>query len=204
MNKFEKEILNYLGQKNFNKIQSVKVGIAGCGGLGSNCAFNLIRSGLKKIVIVDFDIVEQKNLNRQFYFQNQVGKKKVVALKENLLKINPDLRITALAEKIEKENVLNVFEECDIVIEAFDKAEYKTLIAEIILSTPKLLVSASGLAGFGNSDRIKTNKLKENFILIGDLESEVTDKTPPLSPRVNIAAAKQVDSILEYIFSRNN
>ena len=65
----------------------MRIGIAGAGGLGSNVAVNLVRTGVKKLKIVDFDVVDESNLNRQFYFMDQVGRPKVEALRENLLRI---------------------------------------------------------------------------------------------------------------------
>jgi len=202
MNDFEKALVKYIGEDNFNKIQSVSVGIAGAGGLGSNCAFNLIRSGFENLVIADFDVVDFSNLDRQFYFYNQIGKPKVEVLKQNLLSINPDANIKIYNGKLEKDNVNKVFWGCDIIVEAFDKASYKAMIAEEFIATDKFLVSASGLAGWGNSDAIKTNKIKDNFYIIGDLISEVDANLPPISPRVNIAAAKQADVILEYVLNK--
>jgi len=202
MNQFEEKIVNYFGQEKFHKIQSATVGVAGLGGLGSNSAHNLVRCGLKNLVIVDFDKVEGSNLNRQFYFLNQVGKLKIEALKENLLKINPGLQITSHCEKLEKDNIIDIFENCSVVIEAFDKAEYKSLIVQTLLPTDKFIISASGLAGCGNSDEIKTHKIKDNLVIVGDLKSEASPDLPPLSPRVTIAAAKQADVVLEYILNK--
>jgi len=187
-----------LGEENLKKIQKLKVGIAGAGGLGSNCAFNLVRSGFKKLKIVDFDVVEPSNLNRQFYFLDQLNTSKVNALRSNLLRINPDLEIEALNIKLEKENIEQVFEECDIVVEAFDKAAYKALIAESFFSSGKLVVCASGLAGWGKSDDIVVKKIHEKFYMVGDFVSEVNEDLPPISPRVNIAAAKQANIVLSY------
>ncbi|MGB4572405.1 MAG: ThiF family adenylyltransferase, partial [Rectinemataceae bacterium] len=53
-----------------------RVGIAGAGGLGSNCAAALVRSGIGALVVVDFDVVSEANLDRQFYFHDQVGRPK--------------------------------------------------------------------------------------------------------------------------------
>ncbi|MBP5226911.1 MAG: ThiF family adenylyltransferase, partial [Kiritimatiellae bacterium] len=61
-------------------LDRARVGIAGAGGLGSNCAMHLVRAGLTRLVIADFDIVNESNLNRQFYFRDQLGQKKVTAL----------------------------------------------------------------------------------------------------------------------------
>ena len=184
------------------KIESVVIGIAGCGGLGSNCANSLVRSGFKNLVLVDFDKVEPSNLNRQFYFQDQIGRNKVDCLKENLLRINPQAKITTYCQKIEKDNILDIFKQCSIVVEAFDKAEYKSLLVETLLPHKKLIVSASGLAGYGNSDDIKIHRIKDNLAIIGDRKSEASPSLPPLAPRVNIAAAKQADVILEHILKK--
>jgi sulfur carrier protein ThiS adenylyltransferase len=199
MNSFEQGLINYITAEKLKKIQSVKIGIAGAGGLGSNCAFNLVRSGFKNFMIVDFDLIEPSNLDRQFYFYDQIGKPKVEALGQNLKLINPDINITALVEKLDEKNIKNVFLDCDIVVEAFDRAECKKMMVEEYINSNKFLISASGLAGWGNSDAIKIHKIKEKFYIVGDLETGVSEDKPPISPRVNIAAAKQADVILTYV-----
>ena len=198
MNNFEQKLLEVFGKEKFKKIQSVKVGIAGAGGLGSNCAFNLVRVGFKHFSIVDFDKIESSNLNRQFYFYDQMGRKKVEVLRENLKRINPDIDLEISSEKVEKNNIKDLFNDCDIVVEAFDTAEYKSIFVEHFLKIKKFVVSASGIAGVGQSDDIKVHRIKDNFFLIGDLKTD-SCSTSPLSPRVNIAAAKQADVILEYV-----
>jgi len=200
MNKFEQELTRYLGEKNLAKVQAVKIGIAGLGGLGSNCAMNLVRSGFKRFKIADFDKIEHSNLNRQFYFGDQIGQMKTEALAFNLKKINPDIEIEMYFGRIEKENVVSLFKECDIVVEAFDKAEYKSMLVEEMLPTGKLIVSASGLAGIGKSDDIRVHRVKDNLIIVGDQVSDARDNSP-MSPRVNIAAAKQADVILEHVIN---
>lgn len=196
MNLFEKALEKVLGRENLARIQKVKVGLAGAGGLGSNCAQFLVRSGFKKFKIVDFDVVEESNLNRQFYFTSQVGRRKVEALRENLLLINPDLEIEALPVRIEKENAEELFRDCLVVVEALDDAGYKKIIAEVFINTGKLLVAASGLAGCGRSDGIKVRRVRDNFYLVGDLVSEMGPGLPALAPGVNVAAAKQADVVL--------
>jgi sulfur carrier protein ThiS adenylyltransferase len=199
MNQFEEGLVNYIGEDNLHKIQSYKVGIGGAGGLGSNCAYNLVRSGFKSFVIVDFDVVEFSNLNRQFYFAHQVGQNKVEALKENLLAINPDLDIEIKTNKITQDNIQDFFKDCDIVIEAFDQIISKRIIVEEYMNSTKLLVSATGLAGWGSSDKIKIKRVKDTFYLVGDFITEVSEDTPPISPKVNIVAAKQADIVLQYV-----
>jgi len=198
---FEKALITYIGENNLKKIQSVTIGIAGAGGLGSNCALNLVRSGFNKFKIIDYDVVEYSNLNRQFFFLHQVGKAKVDAIRENLLAINPNIQILTVRAKIEKDNIKEYFKDCDVIVEAFDNPVYKKMILEAYLYSDKLLVSVSGLAGWGNSDDIKVHKIKDKFYMVGDLESEVRPNVPPMSPRVNIAAAKQADIILSYVLN---
>lgn len=198
MNDFEIGLTRYLKNEQLEKIQQTSVGIAGAGGLGSNCAIMLVRSGFKKITLVDFDEVDLSNLNRQNYFMEQVGESKVFALADILRKINPDLELNIVNDKITKDNIREIFFSCDIIIEALDKPECKILVVEEFAGVKELLVAVSGLAGFGNSDRIKTHKINNQFYIVGDLVSGI-DQLPPLAPGVTIAAAKQVDLVVEYV-----
>ena len=119
-------------------------------------------------------------------------------LKVNLERINPELQIEVFQGRIEKDNILELFADCDVIVEAFDKAEYKSMLVEMMAPTGKMIVLASGLAGIGNSDEIKVHKVRENLVIVGDLLSDVADSFP-ISPRVNVAAAKQADVVLEYV-----
>jgi sulfur carrier protein ThiS adenylyltransferase len=198
MNEFEQALGRYLSAEQLDRIRSVKVGIAGAGGLGSNCAAALVRTGFRRIKIVDFDVVDYSNLNRQFYFLGQAGKSKVEALRENLNLINPSAAIEAVSVKLEADNTAEIFTDCDVVVEAFDQARYKKLVVETYLNSGKFLVAASGLGGWGQSDRINVHRIKDNFYLVGDLSTAVSPDVPPLAPRVLIAAAKQADVVLSY------
>lgn len=203
MNGFESALERVLGRENLAGIQKVKVGLAGAGGLGSNCAQFLVRSGFKRLKIVDFDVVEESNLNRQFYFAGQVGRIKVEALRENLVSINPDLELEILPVRIEKENAEDLFRDCDAVVEALDAPEAKRTLVESMAGTGKLVVAASGLAGWGRSDEIRVRRVGENLYLVGDLVSEAGPGLPAMAPGVNVAAAKQADVVLNYFLGKN-
>ena len=198
MDAFRQDLIKKLGEAKLAKIEKAKIGIAGAGGLGSNCAACLVRVGFKHFTLVDFDRVDPSNLDRQFYFTDQVGMKKVEALRANLLRINPGLELQMFPVKLEPANIPEIFRDCDVVVECLDRAEAKSMLVSGMLSTGKLIVSASGLGGYGSSDDLKVRKLKPNFILIGDLASDI-EKAPALSPRVYIAAAKQADVVLEFV-----
>lgn len=202
METLKEDLIKKLGEDNFKKIQNTKIGLAGAGGLGSNCALNLVRTGFKRFIIVDYDVVSHANLDRQFYFLDQVGKNKVDALKDNLNRINPEIEIKAVIKKIEASNVKELFNDCDIIIECLDIPEYKSMFVSESLKLNKLVIAVSGLGGLGNSDEIRINKINKNLIIVGDLKSDVSQK-PALSPRVNIAGAKQADIVLEYVLTSN-
>ncbi len=189
---------------NFDQIKKIlknkSVGIAGCGGLGSNCAVALARVGLGKLIITDFDIIEESNLNRQYYFYDQIGKKKSSTLKENIERINPDIEIIAFDKKLDRKSVIDIYKNCDVIVEAFDKADMKQMIIETVLSDMpgKPVVSGLGMAGFGESNSIKTEKIGDLYIC-GDKVRETSDNLPPLAPRVGIVANMQANQVLEIL-----
>jgi sulfur carrier protein ThiS adenylyltransferase len=157
-----------------------------------------VRVGFKRFTIADFDVVDASNLDRQFYFEDQVGMKKVEALRANLQRINSRLELQMLLVKLESSNAPEIFRDCDVVVECLDRAEAKSMLVHALFPTGKLIVSASGLGGYGASDHIKIHSLKKNLVVIGDLTSDI-EKAPALSPRVSIAAAKQADIVLEFV-----
>jgi len=195
---FRQDLVEKLGETKLAKIEKAKIGIAGAGGLGSNCAACLVRAGFKRFTIADFDRVEPSNLDRQFYFEDQVGMQKVAALEANLRRINPCLELHMLPVKLEPANIPEIFRDCDVVMECLDRAESKSMLVSQLLPSGKLIVSASGLGGYGASDDVKVRKLKPNLVLIGDLASDV-EKSPALSPRVSRVAAMQADVVLESV-----
>lgn len=198
MDLFRHDLIKKLGENRLEKIEKARIGIAGAGGLGSNCAACLVRVGFRNFTIADFDVVDPSNLDRQFFFEDQVGMKKVEALRTNLLRINPKLELRMLPVRLDPANILEVFRDCDVVIECLDRADAKSMLVGGLLPTAKLIVSASGLGGFGSSDDLRVHRLKPNLILIGDLASDI-EKAPALAPRVSVAAAKQADVVLEFI-----
>jgi sulfur carrier protein ThiS adenylyltransferase len=187
-------------QSKLEKLKGICVGIAGCGGLGSNCAMALARVGVGTLVIADFDIVTLENLNRQYYFRDQVGEKKVLALRENIWKVNPDIDVQVHDVRLGPEEVVNIFKDCAVIVEAFDRADMKLLIIETISERfpDKFIVAASGLAGYGQNNALHTRRLGSLF-LCGDEISEVSADLPPLAPRVGIVAAMQANQVLEII-----
>ncbi|WDD88951.1 sulfur carrier protein ThiS adenylyltransferase ThiF [Fusobacterium nucleatum] len=182
------------------KLKKVKVCILGLGGLGSNVALLLARAGIGYLKLVDFDIVEASNLNRQQYRISHINMKKVEALKSIIKEINPFVEVDILDIKVSKENIHSIVGDIEIVVEAFDRAETKAmLMEELLTNTNKIVVSASGMAGLGSANEIVTKKIKDNFYLVGDNYSDYEEYLGIMSTRVMICAAHQANMVLRLI-----
>lgn len=189
---------------NYKEILRTKcIGIAGCGGLGSNCAVALARVGIGKLVIADFDIIVESNLNRQYFFYDQIGQKKAYALRENINRINPAVIVEAHDVKLKASNIVKLFKDCDVIVEAFDFADQKQMIIEAVLSEMpgKPIVSGVGLAGWGDSNSIKVKQIG-NLYICGDHTSEVSEEMPPLAPRVGIVANMEANVVMEILLNK--
>ncbi len=182
-----------------------RVGIAGAGGLGSNCAVALARSGVGTIVICDFDVVEPANLDRQYYFTSQVGTLKTIALKENIARINPDIVVLAYTEKLSSVNIPVIYRGCDIIVEAFDRDNMKEMIVETVQSEmPGVpLIVGSGVAGWGKSGSIRCRKIDDSLYVCGDESTEVSEEHPLMAPRVGIVANLQADTVIELLMKKS-
>ena len=185
------------------KLKDRVVGIAGCGGLGSNCAVALARVGVGCLVVADFDNVEVSNLNRQFFFADQVGKAKVLALKENINRIDPLIKVETHEIRLTEDNIPGIYKDCDVIVEAFDGAEMKQMIIETVLGKMPghYLVCGSGLAGWGDNDSI-SKTVSGMLYIFGDGSIEVSENYPPLAPRVGIVANMQANQVLEILLGK--
>ena len=182
------------------KLKKAKVCILGLGGLGSNVAVLLVRSGIGYLKLIDFDVVEASNLNRQQYRISHIGIKKTEAIKTIIKEINPFVEVETLDIKVDRENILSVVEDIEIVVEAFDRAETKAMVIEELLTNKnKIVISASGMAGLGSANEVITRKIKENFYLIGDNYSDYEEYSGIMSTRVMLCAAHQANMVLRLI-----
>ena len=184
----------------FEKLKKAKVCILGLGGLGSNVAVLLARSGIGYLKLVDFDIVEASNLNRQQYRISHIGIKKTEAMKSIIREINPFVEVDILNIKVYRENIYSIVGDIEIVVEAFDRAETKAMtLEELLTNKNKIVVSASGMAGLGPANEIVTRKIKDNFYLMGDNYSDYEEYSGIMSTRVMLCAAHQANIVLRLI-----
>ena len=189
------------GKELHRALSSATVAICGLGGLGSNIAIALARAGVGRLILIDFDRVDITNLHRQQYKASQIGLYKTEALAENLKEIAPYISLELHTERITEENAKAILSDADILCEAFDSAEAKAMLTEIVLTEmrDKYLVAASGMAGLYDANRIKTRKVTSKFYLCGDEESDVADGLGLVSSRVMVCAAHQAHTVLRIL-----
>ena len=189
------------GEKLLKKFSVATVAICGLGGLGSNIAISLARAGIGKLILIDFDRVDITNLHRQQYKVNQIGMNKTNALFENLREIAPYIDLEIHTARVTEENAAHLLRDADIICEAFDDAEAKAMLTNLVLETmpDKYLVAASGMAGFGSANTIRTRKVMKRFYLCGDEESDVQSEGSLVSSRVMLCAAHQAHTVLRIL-----
>ena len=201
----EQGLCRYLSPEQLAGLAAARVGLAGAGGLGSNCAMMLARSGIGHFVLVDSDVVEASNLNRQYYFPRHVGQSKVSALSELIRELG-DARVDVHRVWLDAGNIQEILALAPIWVEAMDGAEAKSLFVEEALRAGVFCVSASGLAGWGGlplQRRVLTHQDgSPRLVLVGDFTTAVSETLPPLAPRVIQAAGMQADAVLEHILGK--
>lgn len=183
------------------KIKKSVVGIAGLGGLGSVVAIALARVGVGKLILVDFDVVEPSNLNRQQYFVHQIGMPKVEALEKNIADINPYVKTEIYRERLDRDNVERIFKEAQVVVEAFDQAEEKAMLINVVTEKmpDKYIVAASGVAGHGDNNEIKTTRFSSRIFIAGDQKTAAQPGVGLMAPRVGIVAHHQANTVLRIL-----
>ena len=203
-NEFESGLLKYIDKDFLKFIQSLNIGIAGLGGLGSNILNSMARTGFNKFTICDFDKVEASNLNRQYYNIEDIGLYKSDAIIKNINKINKNIEFTSYNQKLDETNMNKIFDNCHIIFEAFDNPiSKKELFTSFHKEKNKIIIFGSGMAGFNIIDNnIKIKKIKENIYMIGDLETNVSNDTPPLAPKVIAVASTMAAVAFEIIYKQ--
>jgi sulfur carrier protein ThiS adenylyltransferase len=216
MNPFEQGLTRYLKPEQLKAIQAQRIGIAGAGGLGSNVAVALVRTGFKNFEILDRDVVDASNLNRQDYISADIGKPKVELLTARLKAINPDVFIVTNKAEWTRANAGSFFQGFRILVEAFDKAEVKRDFVEWASVNAGVVISGNGMAGLtgtGTPQPLRSahygaatagltggdpTSIKHigNIYIVGDGTTSITDGHPPLAPRVLQCAAKMAEVIL--------
>lgn len=198
---WEKALTERHGNSLQNRLQQSTIAICGLGGLGSNIAINLARMGIGSLILIDFDQVDLSNLHRQQYKVSQIGMPKTEALKQNLLEIAPYANLHTYTCKVDERNYKELLVSADIICEAFDCPESKAMLVNQVLETfpNKYIVSASGMAGIGSANEIRTRQITPHFILCGDETSDINEGIGLVAPRVMLCAAHQALAVVRII-----
>ena len=170
------------------RFSAASVAVCGLGGLGSNLALCLARAGVGWLHLIDFDRVELSNLHRQQYFATQLGQPKTEALRDILAAAAPDVTVTIHTARVTDGNL-------DALPE--DKA---LLVNAVLERFPdKYVVAASGMAGLGPANEIRTRRITSHFYLCGDGTSQLTPGGGLLPSRVMLCAAHQAHAVLRIL-----
>ena len=183
------------------QVRQASVGIMGLGGLGSAVAVALARIGIGRMLLADFDLVEPTNLNRQHYFIDQIGMAKTDALRDTLGRINPHLEIDVIDERLTAASIVKHFAGVDVLVECFDDAVMKANALRVALTDLKGIgyVGASGVAGYGDNNSIRTSHVGARVYLVGDGESAAAPGQGLMAPRVGIAAHQQANQVVRIL-----
>ena len=189
------------GETAQKKFASATIAICGLGGLGSNIAIALARAGVGKLILIDFDRVDITNLHRQQYKAAQIGMNKTDALRDNLLEIAPYIALEIHSVRITEQNAVGILESADIICEAFDDAECKAMLTNLVLEKmpQKYLVAGSGMAGMGSANIIQTRRALKQLYICGDGKSDVKSEGSLVSSRVMLCAAHQAHTVLRIL-----
>ena len=196
INSLRQGLTRYFTPEQLARLRAARVGLAGAGGLGSNTALMLARCGVEDLLLVDDDMVEPSNLNRQQFWPRHLGSPKVEALAELLRELNPDIRVETRRLRLGPADLPEILLSCPIWVEALDAPEAKTMLVERALLDGRMVASASGMGGYGGPPMQK--RRLGRLTLVGDFTTDVL-AAPPLAPRVTQAAALLADAVLEFI-----
>lgn len=190
--------IQLLGEENIKSFESKVILVIGLGGVGGTALEALARSGFKKFILIDCDKVDESNLNRQIlYTKSDVGKYKVDAAKEHLLKINNKFVILTINTKIE-ESTLETLQlgKIDFVIDAIDYIPGKLNIIDYSIKNKIPFVSSLGMGNRLNPEEVCLTKLNktENDPLAKKLRYEVKQRGLDLK-EINVVFSKEIPLI---------
>lgn len=158
-----------------------KIIIIGAGGVGSPILELLVRGGFNNLIIIDFDVVDNSNLQRQIYIQEDISKFKVNALKQRLIAINPQVNVEINVDQITKENISKYCRDSDLIIDATDNFECRFIINEFAKQNDKPWIYSGAIRGEiicalfqgkkSNFDKIISKDAKNEDCSVGVLAS---------------------------------
>lgn len=199
--RFEQELDRRQTPKVRERLREGTVAVAGLGGLGSNIALMLARTGISKLFLADFDRVDPSNLNRQAYTISQIGMKKTEAMSELIRQVNPWIELGFFDGRVTQENAAELFRPYPIICEAFDSPKAKAELVNGVLSQlpDNTVISGSGMAGAYSSNQIKTAKKMKRLYVCGDGTHGISTEESLTAARVSICAGHEANMAIRLI-----
>ena len=150
-----------IGEENIQKLNSSTVAVFGCGGVGSYAVEAMARAGIGNIVLIDGDVVDETNINRQLIADvTTIGRDKVEVEQERILKINPNAKVIAYKEFFNQENSEKLIDEkYDYIVDVIDSVKSKILLIKLAHEKNIKIISAMGMG----------NKLDPTMIEVADI-----------------------------------
>ena len=194
-----------LGKENIRMLQSTKVCIAGLGGVGSHAVEVLARSGVGSFIFIDFDKVNETNINRQIIaLRSTIGKYKTEVMRDRVMDINPTAKIEIFPEFLSKENRMEIIKSSDIVIDAIDSIGPKMGMLKDLCELDIPFISVMGAGNRINAESIKitsiwktqgcplTKRLKKLLRRNGvqkDFQVVFSDELPKMQTEISVHTA---------------
>lgn len=138
-----------IGEKGQKRLQEARIGVAGCGGLGTTVVTNLASAGVGHLTIVDSDIPDESNLNRQFVYRERDTRPKANILAEWARSINPAVTVNPIVGELDETSVETVFNDCDIIVDCLDDYGTRLMLNRYAVRRRKTLVHAGVTAYHG-------------------------------------------------------
>ena len=193
MNKFTR-FEKLIGKDNLNKLKDKSVVILGCGGVGGYVCEALARSGIATLILIDYDIVDETNINRQIIaLESTIGKKKVDLLEKRIKDINKGCKVIKIDKFIDEDNYIDIFNnKIDYFVDACDTVKTKKLVIKECLKRKIKFISSMGTG----------NKLDPSKLEIVDIRKTVNDplarimrkfiKDEKINSKVMVLSSKEV------------
>lgn len=178
-------------------LKSKEVLIIGVGGSGQHVATYLATNGIEHLTIVDFDVVDISNLNRQILLEEKdIGKSKVDIVKERLLSKNRNVMVDAINLRVDEESISELkIEKYDIVIDALDNWKSKLILSEECKKKNTILLHIGVDGDSGQFAVLKNNSLKDIF---GE-EIDSSPKDGVMGPTVGVIASMACSYLIKFL-----
>lgn len=205
-----------IGKENIEKLRTSTVLIIGLGGVGGYALESIVRSGIENLIIVDADIIESSNLNRQLIsLHSTIGMKKVDAFEKRILDINPKAKIKKIDKFINEDNINILFEQkIDYLIDACDTIPTKKLIIKECIKKNIPMISCMGMGRKLNISKVKVQdirntsydpiakkirkmvneeKIKEKIMVVSSTEQPITNTKKHISSNSFVPAVAGIN-----------